>query len=403
MYPKHIIILLILIIQSNATKLRFLDTKQGIIERKTYSEEKKKAFSQLRKYVSQESSKFPKNYDSLITNLGAKTEFKMGKTPIKKIDFLNLPRQVKDKFKAVKYSKGSVTYELIKYNVYTGSVKVNNFFGIASRLNQNELFYAYVNGNSYADPLQQYNYINVKSCSRFLFWENCKNNKVPQEREFTKNEISTIQQALIVKFNQVLSTILDLDKQLILSAFKKVSSVLKKKPPSSINLILDTKTFMDLKTLVASNLNSLKNYGITDICIKTISNIMNKDRYYTSFYDVLDKKDESIKIIFGVALRMNNQLIVSFIKGTAVCDTHHAVCPLFSPVFKEKQKLVPKRRYPPYYKSICENYNKGKNFDQIKRDYEGKTITDDQKRIISATMFGKMSQFLDHFLNGISF
>ena len=403
MYPKHIIILLILIIQSNATKLRFLDTKQGIIERKTYSEEKKKAFSQLRKYVSQESSKFPKNYDSLITNLGAKTEFKMGKTSIKKIDFLNLPRQVKDKFKAVKYSKGSVTYELIKYNVYTGSVKVNNFFGIASRLNQNELFYAYVNGNSYADPLQQYNYINVKSCSRFLFWENCKNNKVPQEREFTKNEISTIQQALIVKFNQVLSTILDLDKQLILSAFKKVSSVLKKKPPSSINLILDTKTFMDLKTLVSSNLNSLKNYGITDICIKTISNIMNKDRYYTSFYDVLDKKDESIKIIFGVALRMNNQLIVSFIKGTAVCDTHHAVCPLFSPVFKERQKLVPKRRYPPYYKSICENYNKGKNFDQIKRDYEGKTITDDQKRIISATMFGKMSQFLDHFLNGISF
>ncbi len=403
MYPKHIIILLILIIQSNATKLRFLDTKQGIIERKTYSEEKKKAFSQLRKYIAQESSKFPKNYDSLITNLGAKTEFKMGKTPIKKIDFLNLPRQVKDKFKAVKYSKGSVTYELIKYNVYTGSVKVNNFFGIASRLNQNELFYAYVNGNSYADPLQQYKYINVKSCSRFLFWENCKNNKVPQEREFTKNEISTIQQALIVKFNQVLSTILDLDKQLILSAFKKVSSVLKKKPPSSINLILDTKTFMDLKTLVSSNLNSLKNYGITDICIKTISNIMNKDRYYTSFYDVLDKKDESIKIIFGVALRMNNQLIVSFIKGTAVCDTHHAVCPLFSPVFKEKQKLVPKRRYPPYYKSICENYNKGKNFDQIKRDYEGKTITDDQKRIISATMFGKMSQFLDHFLNGISF
>ena len=403
MYPKHTIILLILIIQSNATKLRFLDTKQGKIEIKTYSEEKKKAFSQLRKYIAQESSKYPKNYESLITNLGAKTEFKMGKTQIKKIEYLNLPRQVKDKFKAVKYSKGSVTYELIKYNVYTGSVKVINFFGIASRLNQNELFYAYVNGNSYADPLQQYIYINVKSCSRFLFWENCKNNKVPVEREFTPNEINIIKQALIIKFYQVLNTILDLDKQLILFAFKKVSSILKKRPPSSKDLILDTKTFMDLQTKVLSpNINNLNNYGLTNNCIKTISNIINKDKYYTSFYDVLEKYDEKIKIIFGVALRMNNQLIISFIKGTAVSDTYHAVCPLYSPIFKEKQKIVPKRRYPTYYKSLCDRYNKGKDFNRIKRDYEG-GLTNDEKRIVSATMFAKMSQFLDNFLKGISF
>ena len=405
MYLKHIIILLILIIQSNSVKLRFLKDQQGRIEIKSYTEEKKKVFSILRKFISQESSKFPKNYDSLITNLGSKTEFKMEKISIKKIGLLKnkLPKEVIEKFKAVKYTKGSVTYDLIKYNVYTGSISVNNFFGIATRLNQNELFYAYIKGRSYADPLQQYNYMNVKSCSRFLFWENCKNNKVPVEREFTPNEINIIKQALIIKFYQVLNTILDLDKQLILFAFKKVSSILKKRPPSSKDLILDTKTFMDLQTKVLSpNINNLNNYGLTNNCIKTISNIINKDKYYTSFYDVLEKYDEKIKIIFGVALRMNNQLIISFIKGTAICDTYHAVCPLFSPIFKEKKKIVPKRRYPTYYKSLCDRYNKGKDFNRIKRDYEG-GLTNDEKRIVSATMFAKMSQFLDNFLKGISF
>lgn len=405
MYLKHIIILLILIIQSNSVKLRFLKDQQGRIEIKSYTEEKKKVFSILRKFISQESSKFPKNYDSLITNLGSKTEFKMEKISIKKIGLLKnkLPKEVIEKFKAVKYTKGSVTYDLIKYNVYTGSISVNNFFGIATRLNQNELFYAYIKGRSYADPLQQYNYMNVKSCSRFLFWENCKNNKVPVEREFTPNEINIIKQALIIKFYQVLNTILDLDKQLILFAFKKVSSILKKRPPSSKDLILDTKTFMDLQTKVLSpNINNLNNYGLTNNCIKTISNIINKDKYYTSFYDVLEKYDEKIKIIFGVALRMNNQLIISFIKGTAVSDTYHAVCPLYSPIFKEKQKIVPKRRYPTYYKSLCDRYNKGKDFNRIKRDYEG-GLTNDEKRIVSATMFAKMSQFLDNFLKGISF
>ena len=405
MYPKQAIILLILIIQTNSLKLRFLDDQVGKIEIKSYSEEKKKVFSILRKYLSQESSKYPNNYDSLITNLGAKTEFKMNTISIKKIGLLRgkLPKEVVDKFQAVKYSKGQVTYDLIKYNVYTGSVSVINFFGIASRLNKNELFYAYIKGRSYADPLQQYNYVTVKSCSRFLFWENCHNNKVPQERDFTTNEINTIKQALIIKFNQVLNTILDLDKQLILFAFKNVSKVLKKRAPSSKDLILDTKTYLDLKTIVTSpDVNNLNQYGITNTCINTISKILSKNNYYTSFYDVLEKKDEMIKIIFGVALKMNNQLIISFIKGTAICDTYHAVCPLFSPIFKEKKKIVPKRRYPVSYKSRCETYNQGKKFHQIKKDYEG-NLSNDQKRIISATMFGKMSQFLDNFLKGISF
>jgi hypothetical protein len=69
---------------------------------------------------------------------------------------------------------------------------------------------------------------------------------------------------------------------------------------------------------------------------------------------------------------------------------------------KKKKKIVPKRRYPVSYKSRCETYNQGKKFHQIKKDYEG-NLSNDQKRIISATMFGKMSQFLDNFLKGISF
>jgi len=64
--------------------------------------------------------------------------------------------------------------------------------------------------------------------------------------------------------------------------------------------------------------------------------------------------------------------------------------------------IVPKRRYPAYYQSRCEAYNKGKEFWKLKEDYVN-SLGNSELKVVSETMFAKISQFLDNFLKGINF
>ena len=209
------------------------------------------------------------------------------------------------------------------------------------------------------------------SMAKLIDWnENCKDNIVPKERDFNANELNIIQQALISKFYEVLDTILDLDQNVILKAFKNIAHIVRKNPPSSRDIILDTKVSINLKT-ISINPSELSNkkYGLTQNCINYINAILQRNLYYTSFYDVIKNQNEEKTIIFGVAMKSGSRLVISYIIGNAVVDTYHFVCPLFSPIFREKMNIVPKRRYPAYYQSRCEAYNKGKDFRKLKEDY----------------------------------
>ena len=402
MNPKMLLIYILLLSSTKIFSLPQAET--GTVALSTFSEEKKKTFKTLREEARKQKYKYPSGYKNLITNMGATAEFKMDKIKINVIDSLKskLPTEVVNRFKKIKYTS-SVGYETITYNVRQGSTNVINIFGIAKKLNNNDLFYAYIKGKSYADPLQQYNQVKVKSCSKFLWWENCKDNIVPKERDFNANELNIIQQALISKFYEVLDTILDLDQNVILKAFKNIAHIVRKNPPSSRDIILDTKVSINLKT-ISINPSELSNkkYGLTQNCINYINAILQRNLYYTSFYDVINNQNEEKTIIFGVAMKSGSRLVISYIIGNAVADTYHFVCPLFSPIFREKMNIVPKRRYPAYYQSRCEAYNKGKDFRKLKEDYVN-SLGNSELKVVSETMFAKISQFLDNFLKGINF
>ena len=139
----------------------------------TKDEAKNKLLNGLRSSAIKYKFSYPANYLNYVQNLASSTIVKFDQIAHNKVDDLqrthNFPPETVTKFKAIKYSKNAVTFEEFKFDRNVGTSKLENVFGVATRLDEQFVYFVYVKGQATGKAVVQYNVYSHKSCSRFLF------------------------------------------------------------------------------------------------------------------------------------------------------------------------------------------------------------------------------------------
>jgi hypothetical protein len=190
-------------------------------------EAKNKILNVLRKEGSKAKYHYPLNYKNYFTNLRSTAIIKFDQIHFSQIDSLktthNFPIETINKFKKMKYVSNTMVYETFEFSINKARTKIENIFGVATRLDPNNLYFAYVQGEASANAIIQFETVSYQSCSTILFWEKCETKYKKVKRGFTNSELDIIKEALKAKFYQTLNSILDLDKQKAFSRFKQLA------------------------------------------------------------------------------------------------------------------------------------------------------------------------------------
>ena len=99
---------------------------------------------------------YPSNYSNYVQNLASSTIVKFDQIEHNRVDDLqrthNFPPETVTKFKAIKYSKNAVTFEEFKFDRNVGTSKLENVFGVVTRLDEQFVFFL---------------------CKRTSYWKSC--------------------------------------------------------------------------------------------------------------------------------------------------------------------------------------------------------------------------------------
>ena len=258
-------------------------------------EAKTKIFSFLREQAKKYISKYPKGLSKLATNLASTTSIKLDQLEISSIDSLkqthNLPDDIIIKFKAIKYTNNEISFELFTFKNIKSNSNIDNIFGVVTRIDKNNIFFAYVRGNAKAKLITQFDTIRVKKCRKILFVKKCRHSNRKVKRGFKANELNIIQDGLMAKFYETLNSVLDLDQQKMIDIFKKYSRKLIKQFPSNYKrFIVNPQTYLNFRTIYL-NLNNfedqLKKIDFNNNSINKIKSISNQKGKSIELYQTI--------------------------------------------------------------------------------------------------------------------
>ena len=327
---KKLIFLLLIVLVINNTDVILQAGNPGI----TKEEAKNKIISALRSAGSKVKYNYPSNYQKYVTDLTSTTIVKFDQILHTKIDSLkwshNFPDKTINKFKAIKYSKNTISYETFEFSYNKARTKIGNVFGVATKLDDNYVYFAYVKGEANAKAIIQFNSIPYRHCSRFLFFKSCETRHRREKRGFNYNELQIIENALKAKFYETLNSILDLDQQKMIERFKNFAQ--RKKTPYPLyheryNPIF--KTFLDFKTVNLYSIyaiDNLKHSGFDQNSINNIKRIFNKPNNYVEVYQTIKNDGNEHKLKMGVAYAVQGRIILSYVDGQCLTQNYKDYC-----------------------------------------------------------------------------
>jgi len=380
----------------------------------TKDEAKVKIFNNLREQAKKYIKKYPSGLSKLITNLASTTSIKLDQVPISSIDSLkqthNLPNDIITKFKGIKYSK-EISFELFTFKHIKSNTNIENIFGVVTRLDLDQIFFAYVRGNAKAKAITQFNTVRVKKCHKILFVKKCRHTNRKVKRGINANELEIIQSGLMAKFYETLNSVLDLDQQKMIDIFKKYSRKLIKPFPSNYKqLIVNPQTYLDFRTIYI-NLNGfeeqLKKIGFNDISINKIKSISNKKGSNVEIYQTI--KDELLTqhFIVAVALNIENKIILSYAIGRGEVKLYYDYC--YYAYHKKKRKGLRKKKIlveknencldDDQCLSSCEEFKK-MNPNPINPNGKDK---EKHKKVIKESVIAELTQGINKILEEIQF
>lgn len=332
MIKKNVIILLFFINLINS--INTFSTPNLKLSR---DDAKAKIVEALRKEASNLKYKYPSNYQNLITNLASTTIIKFDNVQINRIDTLkrihSFPDSVINQFKKIKYLNGVISYEKFEFSHDKSITKIEYVFGVVTRLNDKDIYFAYVKGNANGKEIYQYNIVPYRDCSRFLFFSSCSTKHKKVKRGLMTHELNTIKQALNAKFYETLNSILDLDQQRIIELFKNhAKRVVKQYPKEFEKHVVLYKSFLDFYTinLKTYSIDSLKNKGFNQESINKIKSLSRISQHVDIYQTIKDNKNEH-ELIIGVALKTNNNILLSYVLGRSNAKYLEGYCEHYLP------------------------------------------------------------------------
>ena len=332
MIKKNVIILLFFINLINS--INTFSTPNLKLSR---DDAKAKIVEALRKEASNLKYKYPSNYQNLITNLASTTIIKFDNVQINRIDTLkrihSFPDSVINQFKKIKYLNGVISYEKFEFSHGKSITKIEYVFGVVTRLNDKDIYFAYVKGNANGKEIYQYNIVPYRDCSRFLFFSSCSTKHKKVKRGLMTHELNTIKQALNAKFYETLNSILDLDQQRIIELFKNhAKRVVKQYPKEFEKHVVLYKSFLDFYTinLKTYSIDSLKNKGFNQESINKIKSLSRISQHVDIYQTIKDNKNEH-ELIIGVALKTNNNILLSYVLGRSNAKYLEGYCEHYLP------------------------------------------------------------------------
>ena len=307
---------------------------------------KAKIVEALRKEASNLKYKYPSNYQNLITNLASTTIIKFDNIQINRIDTLkrihSFPDSVINQFKKIKYLNGVISYEKFEFSNYKSITKIEYVFGVVTRLNDKDIYFAYVKGDANGKEIYQYNIVPYKDCTTILFITSCSTKHKKVKRGLMTHELNTIKQALNAKFYETLNSILDLDQQRIIELFKNhAKRVVKQYPKEFEKHVVLYKSFLDFYTinLKTYSIDSLKNKGFNQESINKIKSLSRISQHVDIYQTIKDNKNEH-ELIIGVALKTNNNILLSYVLGRSNAKYLEGYCEQYLPtLFKNFNTL----------------------------------------------------------------
>lgn len=340
---KNLLLILSINLIFSSPLITFKESKIRNLEI-TKEEAKQKIFNNLREQAKKYISKYPAGLNKLITNLASTTSIKLDEVPISSIDSLkqthNLPDDIITKFKAIKYTK-EIVFELFTFKNIKSNTTIENIFGVATRLDSDQIFFVYVRGIAKAKAIKQFNVIKQRRCRRILIVKKCRNTNRKVKRGNNAKELQIIQSGLMAKFYETLNSVLDLDQQKMIDLFKNYSrKIIKQFPPNYKKLIVNPQTYLDFNTIYI-NLNGfeeqLREIGFNDNSINKIKSISNGKGKNVELYEII--KDELLTqhFIVGVALNIENQIILSYAIGRGEVKLYHNYCYYYYVIRKRKR------------------------------------------------------------------
>ena len=208
----------------------------------SYLQNKKQIFNLVREHAKKYSHGFPKSHEKLIRNIQGITEFKMTQIPISQLHTLKsrygLPNELINQLSNIQYTQNSV-YNDIHFHLMKGQSVLYNIFGLAKREQNNEIFFAYIRGNTNGELIQQYTTVSVRRCSEFLFIKRCGNYDEQRPRGMDANELDIIKRTLEAKFYSILQESMNMDNKQIYKLFRQYANKFKPNYPPNWNQVLD--------------------------------------------------------------------------------------------------------------------------------------------------------------------
>ena len=300
--------------------------KESPILLESYEQNKQKMFNLIRQHAKKYSQGFPKTHEKFIRNLQGITEFKMTQIPISQLHTLKskygLPNELINQLSNIQYTQNSV-YNDIHFHLMKGQSVLYNIFGLAKREQNNEIFFAYIRGNTNGELIQQYTTVSVRRCRRILFIKRCGNYGERRQRGMDANELDIIKRTLEAKFYSILQESMNMDNKQIYKLFRQYANKFKPNYPPNWNQVLDEgslKASIDFQTHEIPPhdiVNPFRKLNLPDNVINHIGKIQNKIGSHIDFYHVYSQSPFNIHIIYGVVLRTQNSILFSFISGTA--------------------------------------------------------------------------------------
>ena len=299
----------------------------------TYEENKQKIFQIIKEHSRKYSQKLPKNYNQFIKDLNGLTKFKMTQIPISQLNNLKskygLPQELVNQLSNIKYSDKQI-YSDVKFHILKSHSVLESIFGIAKREQNNEIFFAYIRGKTTGQLITQYITVSLRKCKRRWFRKKCWNENVNKPRGMKANELDIVKKALEYKFYLILEYTMNMNKLQTYKILKNHVNNFKINYPNNWNQILDPKslkTSIDYKTkeIALNNIQKeLSNIKLPNNIIKKINQL--KLNNHIDFIHIFSQSPFNINLIYGVVLKTQKSIILSYIIGKGEVNINPINC-----------------------------------------------------------------------------
>jgi hypothetical protein len=277
---------------------------------------------------------YPSSYSNYVQNLASSTIVKFDKIEHNKVDDLKrthgFPQKIVNQFKAINYSKHEITFDEFKFDRIVGTLKLENVFGVAARLDEQYVYFVYVKGQATGKIVVKYYSYPYKSCNPYIFIKICKTKHKKVKRGTTNSEFEIIRKSLVAKFYDTLNSILDLDQQKMIDKFKRLASSKRTSFPAYYKkYVVSVKTNLDFKTITLYSTNAiqnLKNSGFNEKTINSIKNIFGKQYYSVDLYQITKHETDELRLKMGVAYSVGGRVLLSYVDAISQSKIYEHYC-----------------------------------------------------------------------------